>query len=1247
MSTPAASAADPVFEQVGSYRLYALSTREQAAAAGYWAGYLPGSTASLPPTASLDEVWQDTGGVYLFCSADPTGDPEAFLAGLARVLSAGVRFLWIAGPTAPPETWTTFRLAAQAQGSGPGVSWRVSRQARFPLGAYSVEIDQGTVLTRSDPAVRGAGVDVGAEGFALVTPGAVYSADGGAAWLPLAGPGLGGWGADLALRAGESSEPDGFARLGVQLRYAMVDPDDPDRASVRIVPMPILRQGRVELTGTVSFDPLHPLLPARTSISLLPPAGDGGDRASAAGPVLDCGLRTTLGYPVQLTPVHGQAPLWPARFVFCYSPVYVDPSDGYRDYYLAPDGTFALTSPPQPGDNPDRRLLLGVSGGEYAQLPDDGSATVLFQAGKSAFSAAAGADRAEAGAAAADSPLFTDAATTAYLSILPPTAGPTGLTYYAQPQHSPWYSAAEGAEPGFLDSRPLPAAELPALPTPQSSDKEPPTALPVGAYAGMDSAQSRAAQLLEETSLAPARRRAIGVVESREPEAGGGPEAAGPRAVETIRVVTPQGVVADVAAGSTVRDTEWLRMVIASFPGAPVPELAFTGVGPRLRAALQTSELFFAVTDVTEFMQQSSVRYGLDQLALELLAGQDVPEAVITLLRPLIGRVYENEDDFTAALPAPAAPYQEKILAAAGLLKAAVEGWTFQLSPRSWRTEPGSRTIMLVKYAARSLADLAAQPGAWGWPQAAGDAEATRKEVLDLFEAAEQAPAGSPYRRFWSEVAADPAWNGVLFLNAPVSVAELPADLQFVTAGIDPDRFYAHHVGFSLTPVDAAGGGIRLGQTAAFGLLHYEDLADLVLDSTVPFAFKTQRLSIRFAGGVIADLSAQVELMVNRLFGGVLSMQDPDHGNNLVLAGAYQRQNGVPTYTFALTRRCRFETAGSVLRSVEVAGVGLQTAAGSVAAGTVAVDFALSGSLRFAELPNFDLFSYGPQDGAPPGDDPADGYLRYSGLVVRMEFPVATPRAQTFRIDEGRVAIDPAASAARSGSLAAGFPVKVTGLVASPNTAPEGEKAAGLKPEDLGYTSILAPLDQSRLEPPWYGLAMSLDLGTLGALAGSAGVTAGLLAAWAPGAYPEERPVFLGLKLSGGPAAGSGWPVQGVLRLGFRSFEFLAVEQDGRREYLLLLRHLALSLLGWSLPPGSIDMMLFGDPDAQRATSLGWYAAYDGRPPGSAAAGPPGSGTSGRPADPALRRLRSGRRELPPGSNLRATPAHDGRRGLR
>jgi hypothetical protein len=246
-----------------------------------------------------------------------------------------------------------------------------------------------------------------------------------------------------------------------------------------------------------------------------------------------------------------------------------------------------------------------------------------------------------------------------------------------------------------------------------------------------------------------------------------------------------------------------------------------------------------------------------------------------------------------------------------------------------------------------------------------------------------------------------------------------------------------------------------------------------------------------------------------------------------------------------------------------------------------------------------------------------------------MTFPLAEPTRQRFTADEAHLSFDSANSLARPLGLATGFPLQLSGFVVSPNLAAESEPPEGQTPEDLGYTSIVAPLDQSPLAPPWYGLVFSLDLGTLGALAGSVGLSISLLAAWAPGHSADDRPVYLGLQLPGARALGIDWPLEGVLRLGFRSFQFEANDlEDGSRAYMLRLRRLALSVLLWSFPPGTTDVFLFGNPNGDGPATLGWYAAYDS---GETKTGGPGSLPMGAVA---ARRLRSGRRTPHPPAGL-------------
>jgi len=1248
----------PVFAQVDSLALYALSSAGEAAAPGYWAGYRPSPSAGFGAEATLQQAWEDAGGVYLFLGAAPASSADflAALDALRRALPAAARFLWIEDPNVPAGNWQLQLLQASSTGSGAQIAWAVSRRAYFAVGGYAYALAPGAALALADPGTLGYGVTVDAAAF--FSPGGSWPAQAGSAWLPFAGGGVGAWAARLAL-AGGGTAPDDLARLGVELRYAYPSSSGIEGA-VDALRMPVLRQDGAALELWLSLDPVNPLLPDRTALSFFSPQGDGSP------PALASELVSTRGYAALLTPANAAAPLWPARLAFGWSPRFVtaEAGGGDPDHYLVPDGAFTLAAqgpalPPQGGVAD--RLSVGVSGTEYVGLAETSGTLLLFQAGKDAF-----APGVRPGAPSLprddDAPPLTGLAATAYLSILPPQSGAAGLTYFAQPRQAPLFTVEGPLPPGFLDFHEMAAAALPSW----ESGGAVPAAVPVGVYGAIDPAMAETAALMEQAALAPARRALIGVPEGEvrvAPAAAASPGrlASAPPPSAPL-AVTPQGLVAAL----TQDGAEWAGVVLANLPRAEQARLGLTAVGPDLRGALQSSEVFLVVSNVETFMGSSSVAYRLDPATLALLPAAGVPgpvvEALDTLLGPQGYPVYPTETAFVDAIDPVASEWVDEILPVAGLLKAELEGWTFQLSPRSWRggADP---TVMIFKFCGRTLAEKVDDAASWGWPQAAQDGEGsvrpTQAAVQKLFAAAAAAPPGSPYAAFLREVVRNPAWNGVLFLNAPVSISELPDGLQFLAAGIDTERFFAHHVGFSLTPFDAGGETLALGQTAAFGLVDYQDPADLVLSPGIPFAFKTLSLTARFANAALAGFSAQVELMVNRLFGSELTRLDTDRGNNLVLDGSYQRQNGAPSYAFVLLGENRFAAAAGALQSVEVLGVQLQTATGTGDAGTVTADFVLSGNLRFVELDRFDLFSWGAAAFAPPGEPPFDGYLRFGALVVRMRFPLSDPADQRFTSGEERISFDLGNSLARPRSLAANFPVRLTGFAAVTRIDPGGPPQ-GQTPTDLGYVSVSAPIDQVPLAPPWYGLVLTLELGTLGALAGSAGLAVTLLAAWAPAGVEGTRPVFLGLQLPGARSLGIDWPLEGVMRLGFRSFQFQASdESDGSRAYLLRMRRLALSILGWSFPPGNADVVLFGDPHGGGSQVVGWYAAYAGTrkkegagdalaaagtgmppavaaspvssraPAGPAEAGPVPLLASGPPAA-VRRRLRSGRRTPPP-----------------
>lgn len=1116
---------DPLYRRCANCRrLYRSDASGEAAAAGYWAGWIASDDGADNPIA-LSQAWGDAGGTLLFLPSAPA-DALAFeqaLIGFLAAYPAGFkpRLLWLRNPAAASAVWDADAISIGASGS-------TSRTTDFKFADYRLRVPALTALALNSGGSAPAQFAFSGSGLNFISPLAGFAST--SLTLPLAGAALGAWQGTLALAGATAA--DTLESLGVMLRYARLQTGSTD--ATESVDMPILRQDGSATQLGLQLDPLAPLDRARTALRFL------------NQPVLASGWATTLGHAVTLTPVIAPAAgIDPAGLAFAATPRRLsDPSAGTK-YHLAPVGAFALATKasnalrarlPIAADGTQEALMLGLAGTEYLALPTTATTQAVFVPAQPALLLAPQSGQ--------SGPLSA-AAQTAYASFVD-ASQPVGMAYYAQPQSSPLYAAGDSST--VLDFKPVLSGRL----APLSGTAEAPaalTALPVGAYRGLDQRLVTRAGAIELAGLAPSRRSAI-------------PSAAASVASGNTptRAVTPPGLIA------VVDDTRFDSVVIANLPQSSTPEVAFGPISAPFQLALQSNQLFFVVADPSALGSQTA------NLELEL------------------------------------------------------SKWRFKLAPSAWRSDANSPTLLLFKFAARTLVDLAADPASWGWQEAGklpggGGLAATSKALGDIFSAAAAAPAGSVYRNFYDQVANNPAWTGVLFLNAAIDVGELDPQLGFITAGVVLDRFYAHHVGFALTPytLDAKTKLITLGQTAAFALVDYQDRRDLNLTKTVPFAYKTLALTAVFTNAALSGFSAEVELLTNRLFATSLTKQDPERGNNLVLSGSFHTVDGAPAYAFDLIGRNVFATSSGALTQIEVQNVGLQTERVDSNADALITRFTLSGNLRFADNPDFDLFGWG-----AASDGSSDGQLRYGNLVVRMHSQRSGGGEVSFDNLEGALNFDLANSKARPQSLIAKFPLTLTSFVA---VAPADDAPA---PDKLGYASIAMPLDQSVLSAPWYGLSYTLQLGTLGNLAGSVGLNIELLAAWAPATDDQDAGIYVGLKVPGLSSLGIQWPLQGVLSLGFRSFELqryaLTAPQSGFG-YLLRLHRLALSFLGFSVPPGNTDVVLFGNPDTGAKGPLGWYAAYAKdlpakkksavRAPGALRAGP-------RSAVARLRRTRGG-----------------------
>lgn len=1254
----------PVFTQVDSTPAYALSTLAEAGLNGYWAGYFAGSSGNLGASASTTIVWRDTGGFYLFLDKTPT-DWTSFAAELSALRSAfdpqnNARFVWLGNADKSSLQWNITVINAGFSGSGASIVWTQLRAVAFAFGEYIFSLNGLSVLSYITDS-NGGGIGFSGGGsFAGPASGYNFSS----AQISFSGLALGAFSGTMPVPApANSQQTDLWTALNIGLQYAAapvpVSSDEDSQpvyeaslsyaGATQILFMPVFTRQAAALSLGISFDPFNLLNSARTVFSLFPPG-------ASQLPTLDSYMRTTRGYVIQLKPLAASGQIPAAQFVFGSCPVSGSTSAAGNSYHLSPDGAFQINI-----KNPEtlsedvvvsNLVMLGLSGLEYANLVGT-DYMVVFQGSQPAFVPAVE----PSGAKAPDvSQALTNIATTSYLNVLAHGGENQKPVYYAQPREAPVFSGQVPRTDGILNFNPIPAATLG-----YTSQQRPPV-FPVGIYAGLTSEQAELAREIENSSLAPFRNYCIGNAY--------GPGAPSPKTKAAAlapqrRVrsendplgVTPQGLVAELTPDYQNFD----GLIIGNMPNTNYPTVDLTAVAGKFKQTLLSNQLFFVASNVDVLMSGTSVRYQLTEADKPYLLALNVPQSVIDAVYQAVSSAsqpFPTEGQFVTCIQSAAGVYLACFLYIGGILKVEMDGWAFQLSPRTWRTDAKSPTMMIAKFCNRSLIDLANDSSSWNWPEAATlpgswnfsavsnppsgwtypgttnpqtiSVEQTQTILLEILNAAGAPEASAAQRIFYETVASDPNWNGFLFLNAPVAIGEFPEDLKFLTAGIDLTKFYAHHVGFSQTPFTVQNGQPQLQQTAAFGLIDYEDAMDLYSTETIPFGFKTMRLRARFANAALVDFSAEVELMLNQLLGSILAKSDAARGNNLIIDGSYQRVGGAPMYAFTLTGQNLFNANDSAVVSIEVLSVQLVNG-GNPGSVNVLTTFILNGNLRFVRYEDFDLFSYG------PGENDIDGFLRYSGLSIDMSFSMVTPTVQTFVVRESNTTFDMGSSVPRPSSLIDNFPLTVTALVASPNLSAEGEKPTGQTPEEMGYVSISAPIDQTPMVTSWYGLVFTLDLGTFGALTGSVSFKIGILAAWSRGASQDSFPVYLGLKLPGISAIAGSFPLQGVLKLGFRSFQFKTYDDNGRLAYLLRMRRFALSVLVWSFPPGNADLVLFGQPNNPKG-SLGWYAAYDDGKTNSSSenkslsaadtkALESGESADEKALDPVQRRLKSGRRK--------------------
>lgn len=1214
-----------------------------------------------PAQRSLASLWAEDGGVFVFLRAREADlDLDSLEAKLRAFLldpsHDAVRLLWIENPADAVAQWRAHTLSLESvEGEVAGVR-RVSRSSHIDLRNYSLGVAAGTRVALDDAAAPTGLVltRAVAEGLELSTGFGArrFHELGEQLVLPMQGELLGCLQFDFHVdRVGERAETFGYpalAELDVGLRVFFRDPDFPESGSKYYVAShryPLIQDSSTDDHGydlypasisfRVSLDPLYPLVAERSFWVFQPLEG------ALARTGIPSAYRTNRGYSVHLLPDADRS-----RLQFCLRPALLDPGEqATAPLYLAPAGDYGVQLPNYETGalEPIADIVCGISGVEYIKISHDESTRLSFVPNQPAFAHAfvsvasllrdlrailesyatgpalptdtidldmpiedTGQDDGALGISDPDrleildivrqdyfppGYQFTDGQRQAYeglevvedlinwlqgalqaatfdtsvggdaLAAYPETSWAyiredSGVVYHAQPDQAVLYKA-DASSTDFLDFLEVPSVGLPsALDDAQAAALSSATGLatlafPMLPYGSVDATKLTDIRQLEIALVNNYRRGRIHRIGEATQFAtslrasGGG--------VGT----TPQGLIATFSDDfETIESLQLARDTRDNI----IPFAKIDKASP-LKAALQSNQLFMVITDPD---------------AVQAYFGDDAIEGI---------------DRATNTLD--------------------IRDWGFELGPDNWGIQD---TLLIFKFHDKPLLELARDPSTWSLANDfnADTHKASRALVRLLEEAVETVASGDPRARrkyaALDRAARQANWTGVLALNVHVPLGNLPDTLKALAAGIDPDLFYARYVGVEVTQVSSDGAALAPQRSSLFALIDYAN-PNVPLSDASGYNFHVPELTIVFQNSQIVDFAAEVLLIMDRLFDEATTLfQSPDGRNILRLEGVAEEHNGEVTYSFGFSGANHFLLSGKVMQEIEV--VKAQFATDPLPNPEpnplpVRGRFVLWGRIRFVYEEAFDILSFGRTPAARlTGADaltdtpPPPDYLNSSNLQIAMSFDldqdagVVTNRA--FEFNPHQMAFDLERSGARSQSLYEKFPLKFKRLLAV-----EGSDALA----KTGFMPVSNPLTTAELTGKWYGLVYDLNLGSVGALAGSAGIVVSILVAW----LPEQDGVYVGLELPGSTGGKKEISIQGLLKLTFKSIQFVvypldadkptATTADGELEvgYLLEIKNIVLKFFLLSFPPsGQSELILFGDPrEIDREDKLvGWYAAY-------------------------------------------------------
>lgn len=1180
------------YSQINNLRLYAASGSNRKF--NIWGGFLPGPDFEMKSFAYPYELWKDQKGIFLFTPQAPfppqaPEDASVFLKGLHCLLprlvpNGGIRMLWISNPEAAWQSWQFQYLKALLKTDSGESAWQVTQPALFEIGPYVLAINAGATMSLVSDFTNA--IKLEASQVSFMGPSGVYPAKEEVS-IPLFGKQMGAFTSCLHLSTADLND------LNVKLRYATTSPF----ASSSVLGLDVLdfqvfepAADSPEVPMKLSFDPLNPLNSDRNYLGFFP-------YMSSEPGIIRSSFRTLLGTEIYLQPRFLDAPLTPARLVFNSVPAAEGETESNLQYYLVPDGPFALTTKKGDQATQPEKLLCGLSGVEYIEFSQND--LLYFHPGQKAgirlFRSVEGTME---GLGLSGSTYFT----TAWAMILPGNSEkPSKRAYFSEPDQAPLFSNEDDGKRN-LTYFPYSRVDL--------CNAYKPLCFPLVPYQGLvqpvssfgrdaENIASFEFQVLNpkrQTRIAKSVEKPAVHKTNRNPVV---QRPASPNDENTTYALTPQGYRATFVNG------KWTGISIAN--------ASISGPNASL-------------------VSRVNVEFGVNGSASELLGA--IQNAFLTNQQFLVmsANIGGNLDGFTASI----------MLSEWRFGKGTEPSTKLPVIEMPASTAPGNYTnVFLFKSGNATVKQMARQPKLWTQYDAFNDKTSDPNGLflsgwlLSYLEEAEKLydhGNGSVSLGHFCELINDPNWNGFLALKVAVDqLASLPVDVQALIADIS-GTLYAHHLGNAVNHISAPDQSSPTYDISSpcFGLIHYVNpqfasqinhLPAYVQNSST-YNFTVLTLEVTFKKNLETQFANKCMLLLNRFFGDQVQRSNASGqqgANNLIIIGSYHEVDQVPTYSFSTAQGVvtDFYLNSNAFNCIRISKVTMNVtklSGSSEATNVYKASFAIRGSFQMLNDAEFDLLSY--------------EYLPFYGLTLEVTIQHGKPnlynmdtaglrfeKNPTLTQEAGQpIQSDKANSVVRTGSLVAQFPLKIRGLARFVGSVNGQNKPDNASPQDMGYRLLetATPGNITFSSPtngePWYGLEFDLVLGSEGALAGSGVISASMILAWTPWGQGNGANASPQFKLSGPGGVSLSFDFEGVLKFGAKDLllnRHVAKSGNGNEQktaqredyFYLVFESIGLSLLGISFPPGgTTNLVLMGDTSQVKGSiinpTLSWFGGY-------------------------------------------------------